>query len=73
MSTTTINNIFPGVNDAYVIALVSVVLFFWNNLFLLTKLVPHSARTTKRQEWKWRNIANSFIHSFITGCGACIW
>lgn len=68
-----INNILPGVNDAYVIVLVSVALFFCNNLLVLTKFVPTSAKTSKRQEWRWRNIANSFIHSFITGCGACIW
>lgn len=61
-----------GFNYGYVVALLSSVLFFVNNVWVLSAIIPKSARTTKQTEWKWRNITNSLIHSFITGCGACL-
>uniref|UniRef100_A0A1B6EW31 TLC domain-containing protein n=1 Tax=Cuerna arida TaxID=1464854 RepID=A0A1B6EW31_9HEMI len=66
------SNILPGVNDAYIVVILSMILFFCNNIWTLKLIVPTSARTSRRQEWKWRNIANSMIHSMITGCGACV-
>ena len=39
----------------------------------LTKfIVPVIACQTPQQRWKWRNVATSFIHSFITGVWAPI-
>lgn len=73
MTSTEMNTIVPGINDAYFGVALSFTLFICNNIWILPMLVPKSARTSQRQMWKWRNIANSFIHSFITGCGACIW
>ncbi|XP_063221074.1 TLC domain-containing protein 2-like [Bacillus rossius redtenbacheri] len=57
-------------NLGYVWASVSTVAFITTNL-LLRSVVPQSARNTKQQEWKWRNTANSFLHSVITGIWAC--
>ncbi|RZF34375.1 hypothetical protein LSTR_LSTR008914 [Laodelphax striatellus] len=62
-----------NVNSGYVIAFITSLVFFTNSIWLLSALVPKSARDNKHQEWKWRNIANSFIHSSITGCGACVY
>lgn len=61
-----------GFNYGYVVAFVSSVLFFINNVCVLSVMIPKSARTTKQKEWKWRNITNSLIHSVITGCGSCL-
>ncbi|XP_054270146.1 TLC domain-containing protein 2-like [Macrosteles quadrilineatus] len=72
MSDSEKNTILNGVNDAYVVVTVSLFLFVCNNVWILKLLVPKSARISKRQQWKWRNIANSLIHSVITGCGACV-
>ncbi|XP_043200103.1 TLC domain-containing protein 2-like [Amphibalanus amphitrite] len=35
-------------------------------------LVPASARKTTIQAWKWKNVSVSFLHSLITGTGACV-
>ncbi|XP_065335813.1 TLC domain-containing protein 2-like [Cloeon dipterum] len=45
------------------------------NLLLLARLVPKSASHSFRQQWKWRNTANSLVHSVLTGLGAlyCFW
>ncbi|KAL1140159.1 hypothetical protein AAG570_000091 [Ranatra chinensis] len=59
-------------NFGYLITFVSFCLFYLNNWYLLTALTPKSASTAKYQQWKWRNIANSLVHSSITGCGACL-
>lgn len=61
-----------GVNIGYIVAFITFILFYSNSFWILRAIVPNSARKTKHQEWKWRNIANSLIHSTITGCGACI-
>ena len=35
-------------------------------------VVPVVACQTPQQRWKWRNVATSFVHSFITGVWAPI-
>jgi len=72
MSVSGINTILHGINEAYVVVTLSLLLFSLNNIWILKLFIPKSARVSARQEWKWRNIANSLIHSVITGCGACI-
>lgn len=62
----------PSFNYGYIIMLCTILLFFANNTRVLTAIVPPSVKTNKHQEWKWRNIATSFIHSLITGTGACL-
>ncbi|XP_065558331.1 TLC domain-containing protein 2-like [Artemia franciscana] len=50
----------------------STLMFAACNVLLLRRITPQSAQKTKSQFWKWRNIANSLIHSFITGIWACV-
>jgi hypothetical protein len=38
--------------------------------YLTRFLIPKSATKTQQQKWKWRNVATSFVHSFITGIWA---
>uniref|UniRef100_A0A1B6CUI8 TLC domain-containing protein n=1 Tax=Clastoptera arizonana TaxID=38151 RepID=A0A1B6CUI8_9HEMI len=59
-------------NYGYIIVNFTTLLFFINNAYLLNAIIPLSATSNKHQEWKWRNIANSLIHSSVTGIGACI-
>ncbi|XP_075218225.1 TLC domain-containing protein 2-like isoform X2 [Lycorma delicatula] len=61
------------INIGYIVAFLSFLLFFSNSIWVLSAIVPTNARKSKHQEWKWRNIANSLVHSIITGCGACIY
>lgn len=61
-----------GINIGYVVAFISCLLFYSNSIWILSAIVPDSARKNKHQEWKWRNIANSLIHSMLTGLGSCI-
>lgn len=46
--------------------------FFAGTNVLLKQVTPISARTNHTQSWKWRNIATSFIHSFLTGVWALL-
>lgn len=64
---------YGGFNYGYLIAGFSAAVFILNNKFVLTRITPLSARRSGHREWKWRNIANSLIHSTITGIGACVW
>ena len=40
--------------------------------YLTKYIVPREACHTMQQQWKWRNVATSFVHSFITGLWAPI-
>lgn len=40
--------------------------------YLTRFIVPASATKTKQQRWKWKNVATSLLHSFITGIWAPI-
>lgn len=55
-----------------VVVATSFLVFNLNALLILPKLAPNSARKTPGQLWKWRNIANSLIHSILSGVGAMI-
>lgn len=52
--------------------IVSSGLFYLNNYWVLKALTPSAVKTHTKKEWKWRNTANSLLHSFVTGCGACL-
>lgn len=52
-------------NNKLVITLGFSVFSFTN--YLTRYIIPESACRTTQQRWKWRNVATSFIHSFITG------
>jgi len=52
-------------------SLLSVGFFGITNL-LLKPLTPLSARNNRTQTWKWRNTANSMLHSTITGIWALL-
>lgn len=51
-------------NNKLVITLGFSVFSFTN--YLTRFIIPESACRTTQQKWKWRNVATSFIHSFIT-------
>ena len=55
-----------------IVTISSFILFNVNALIFLPKLAPRSAKKTPEQLWKWRNIANSLIHSILSGFGAMI-
>lgn len=55
-----------------VVIATSFLLFNVNALVVLPKLAPSTAKKTPEQLWKWRNIANSLIHSILSGFGALI-
>ncbi|XP_046389783.1 TLC domain-containing protein 2-like [Ischnura elegans] len=59
-----------GTNYGFLWAAISTTSFFASNL-LLRRVVPSCAKKTKSQEWKWRNTANSLLHSFIAGSWSC--
>jgi len=46
--------------------------FFAGTNVLLKQVTPSSAKNNVTQSWKWRNIATSFIHSFLTGIWALL-
>jgi len=48
------------------------VCFFAGTNVLLKQVTPSSAKSNHTQSWKWRNIATSFIHSFLTGVWALL-
>ena len=59
-------------NYAPVWSLLSLAVFGVTNL-LLRPLTPDSARENAAQTWKWRNTANSMLHSALTGVWALVW
>jgi len=58
-------------NYAPVWSLLSLAVFGVTNL-LLRPLTPDSARENAAQTWKWRNTANSMLHSALTGVWALV-
>lgn len=60
-----------GSNFGYPAILLSSGLFYLNNYWVLKTFTPSAVKTHAKKEWKWRNTANSLLHSFVTGCGAC--
>lgn len=46
--------------------------FFGITNLLLKKVTPNTASNNYTQAWKWRNTANSLIHSFVTGVWALL-
>lgn len=46
--------------------------FFSLSHLLLKKVTPSSALNSSSQAWKWRNVANSLVHSAITGIWAVL-
>jgi len=72
LTTLDLTSIMDNYNLGYPIAVVSSLVFFLVNRFVLTRLAPVKVKTHAHREWKWRNISNSLIHSLITGVGACI-
>lgn len=59
-------------NFGYPTVVISSGLFYLNNYWILNALTPSLLQKSPKKQWKWRNTANSLIHSFITGCGACL-
>ncbi|CAH0394764.1 unnamed protein product [Bemisia tabaci] len=61
--------------NSYLLSIFSALVFYGNNRWILPRFVPKNARHSKKSEWEWINIANSLIHSFITGMWAlfCFW
>jgi len=55
-------------NNKLVVVLGVLVFSFTN--YLTRFIVPASACKTVQQKWKWKNVATSLIHSFITGVWA---
>lgn len=53
------------------VIVVGVAVFSITN-YLTRLIVPASASNTFQQRWKWKNVATSLIHSFITGLWAPI-
>ncbi|KAF4528449.1 hypothetical protein B566_EDAN015851 [Ephemera danica] len=64
-----------GTNYGYFYASASCISFTMCNLLILRRLVPSCAKQTSGQNWKWRNTANSLIHSIISGIWSlyCFW
>jgi len=62
-----------GPNMGYAYSALSATAFAGVNALLLRRVVPRSARNSAQQEWKWRNTANSLLHSFLTGTWALYW
>jgi len=52
--------------DSKVMIAIGFTLFSTVN-YLTKFIIPVSATKTYQQKWKWRNVATSFVHSFITG------
>ncbi|XP_073985526.1 TLC domain-containing protein 2-like isoform X2 [Rhodnius prolixus] len=69
---TTTQTAFDVHNLGYITVLLSSILFYFNNYWVLKMCTPECVKLFEKKEWKWRNTANSLIHSFITGCGACL-
>lgn len=64
---------FDKYSYGYLTIVSSSLLFYANNYWLMKFYTPEIVKNNAKREWKWRNIANSLIHSFITGLGACLW
>uniref|UniRef100_A0A0A9VU59 TLC domain-containing protein 2 n=1 Tax=Lygus hesperus TaxID=30085 RepID=A0A0A9VU59_LYGHE len=63
---------FDQYSVGYLTVVASSLLFYVNNYWLMRFYTPEIVKSSAKREWKWRNIANSLIHSFITGIGACL-
>lgn len=61
-----------GTNLGYVWAISSGILFTVINSWVLEYLIPKSAAQTAPQKWKWKNTANSLLHSIISGAWSCL-
>jgi len=59
----------PGFQNYQIYIALSVVAFSLVN-FLTRYALPACASNTFRQSWKWRNVATSLVHSFVTGIWA---
>lgn len=59
----------PGSTNYQTYIALSVVSFSLVN-FLTRYAIPTCATNTFRQSWKWRNVATSLVHSFVTGIWA---
>lgn len=66
---------FDGGDYGFPTVILSSLFFYINNYWVLKTFAPASATGHPKKAWKWRNTANSLIHSFITGTGTflCFW
>lgn len=71
MATLTEQVNFDKLSYGYYTVVASALLFYFNNYWLMKFYTPDIVKSSSKREWKWRNITNSLIHSFITGGGAC--
>ena len=58
-------SVVPTMDTKLVVALGVAVFSFTN--YLTRYLVPDTACKSLQQRWKWKNVATSLFHSFITG------